>query len=349
MANTSGARTSSSVLAFSGKALVERLLFLSDLSVVQKWQEKLASGQYLEALIASRLLSKKFRKSPLDAAIAARVTQVADHVRRTGRPLRLLIPFGGYKSPCSWEHPGVGWAEVFAVAGICELVAPICAFHTPGVILEFSSDEAIIPRLTGAGQAVLRHYRDGFDQVVRLVGRYQRDNLTIQQTFIRDAYDADELVRSVEELGRRLESKWFPALPSDEQDRLLRIAAHNQFQPAAGHRDMGGAGLRRSVCEHQAYLEIDNRRRKESFFESCTIPIALRRGIPDWLHLGSNRRSATQFWIGCGVVDLAASSPAAHILPPGRAAAIRPQVEYVPINSTGIDGLDRLPVVLGIS
>lgn len=332
----------------AGDALAERLIRPSEVGTVGRWHEQLARGKRLEDLIARRLLAKKFRKSPLDPGVADWVQRVVAHSRRAARPVRLLIPFGGYKSPSSWEYPGIGWAEVFAVADICDLVAPICAFHSPGVVVEFSSDEAIIPRLTGAGQAVLRRYRDGFELVLRLVGRYQPGNLTLRQSFIRDTYDADELLRCIQDLGLRLESEWFPALPSDERDRLLRAAARNQFQCRAGHRDAGSAVLRRSVCEHQAYLEIDNRRRASSFFEPCTIPVALRRGISGWLHLGSNHRSATQFWVGCGLVDLAASPPAAHILPPGRAAAIRPRVAYLSVESIDIEELDRIPVVLGI-
>jgi hypothetical protein len=311
-----------------GSAILERVLTPADAGLRQRWRDELAAGRRLEELIARRLLSKRYRKSPLTADVADWVGKAAAGAVRTRRPLRLLIPFGGYKSPRSPEHPGVGWAEVFAAAGMSELAAPICAFHPPGVVIEFSSDEPIASRLTGVPGGELERYRDDFERVLRLVGRYQPDNLTLRQSTIRDTYDVDELIGDVRERGRRLESEWFHGLCPGERDRLLRRAA----------------GSRRAVCEHQAFLEIDAERRAEVFFERCTVPIALRRGIPGWLHLGSNRRSATQFWMGYGVVDVGVTPPVPYILPPTRATSLRARVRHMPIEPVGIEGLERLPI-----
>jgi hypothetical protein len=76
--------------------------------------------------------------------------------------------------------------------------------------------------------------------------------------------------------------------------------------------------------------------------------VALRRGLAGWLHLGSNHRSATQFWIGFGVVDGSARRPAAHILPPSRAAAVLPGVRHVPTAGTDVRGLTLMPVTSGL-
>jgi len=72
-----------------------------------------------------------------------------------------------------------------------------------------------------------------------------------------------------------------------------------------------------------------------------------RRGLAGWLHLGSNHRSATQFWIGFGVVDTLPRSPAAHILPAAAAAVLPGVSSTTPV--TDVRGLTKMPVTAGIS
>lgn len=315
----------------------------------EHWKSEIRSGKKLADLIARRLLAKKFRKSPLDAQLISRVTQTVSHCLNTDAPLRIFVPFGGYKSPASPEFPWAGWAELFAVAGLSAIVAPICEFHRAGAVVEFSSDELIVPRLTGAPRPVLDRYQADFDRVLSLARPYLPPNLRLRQSFLRDAYDAAELTRMISGLGRLLADEWFPSLSRNHQERLLRSAANNRFRTAGTHAPAPLSDLRRTVCEHQAFLQVDDQCRSAVFADSCTIPVALRRGLAGWLHLGSNHRSATQFWIGFGVVDTLPRPPAAHILPPGRAAAVLPGVRYVPTPVTDVHGLTHLPVTAGIS
>jgi hypothetical protein len=313
----------------------------------ERWKSGIRSGTTLADLVARRLLAKKFRKSPLDAPLISRVTRTVSHCLDTDAPLRIFVPFGGYKSPASPEFPWAGWAELFAVAGLAAVVAPICEFHPAGAIVEFSSDELIVPRLTGAPRPVLDRYRADFDRVLSCARPYLPPNLSLRQSFLRDAYDEAELTRMISGLGRHLAEEWFPGLSRHHQERLLRSAANNRFRTAGTHAPAQLSELRRTVCEHQAFLEVDDQCRSAVFADRCTIPVALRRGLAGWLHLGSNHRSATQFWIGFGVVDTL-RSPAAHILPPGRAAAVLPGVRYVPTPGTDVHGLTHLPVTAGI-
>ncbi|MEV7908030.1 hypothetical protein, partial [Streptomyces anulatus] len=316
------------------EVLLTALLTPDVKGIVERWR-----GREPEELITHRLLAKRFRKSPLDPAVAIRVSRVVWQSLRRRRPLRLMIPMGGYKSPSSPEHPSAGWAELFAVAGFCELAAPICAVHPPGVVVDFSSDEALVPLFTGAPPKVLDDYRSAFDEILKFAGGYQPGNLVLRQSFVRDDYDVAALIRRLKVLGAELESEWFPALPAAEQERLLRAAANNGFQARSPEE------LRRSVCEHQAYLTIDERERGHLLYRADTVPVALRRGLPGWLHLGANSRSVTQFWIGSGVVDLTGGRPAAHILPPRRAAAALPRSTRLPYPRPPVPGLARLPVL----
>jgi hypothetical protein len=314
----------------------------------ERWKAEIRSGSQLRDVITRRLLAKKFRKSPLASQLIYRVTQTVSHCLSTDTPLRIFVPFGGYKSPASPEFPWAGWAELFAVAGLSAIVAPICEFHAAGAVVEFSSDEMIVPRLTGAQRPILDMYKADFDRVLSLARSYLPPNLCLRQSFLSDAYDATELTRMISSLGRRLEEEWFPGLSRCHQERLLRSAASNSFRgPSADSPDSGNE-LRRAVCEHQAFLQVDDRCRSSIFSDKCTIPVALRRGLTGWLHLGSNHRSATQFWIGFGVVDSSSRHSAAHILPPGRAAAVMPGVRYVPTPITDVRGLTHMPVTAGL-
>lgn len=299
-----------------------------------RWEHRLRSGARLEALITERLLAKKFRKSPPSPTARERVCSAVACSLADKRPLRLLVPFGGYKSPSSPEFPRAGWAELFAVAGLANILVPICQVHSPGAILEFSSDAMIVPLLTGASQSVLYSYQNEFESILALAHRFLPPNLALRQTFLSDAHEAAKLNEDVVKLGEILERDWFPRLSRQEQDRLLRSAENNQFSFVASNSRSGKKWLARTVCLHEAFLRIDNERRAQIFTEQHTIPVALRQGLPDWLHLGSNHRSATQFWIGFGVADCSAQVPKAHIFPPSRASVLIPRVSYLP---TGLD------------
>lgn len=327
--------------------MLDELLSPRVQTTCERWESEIGAGRQLAELMARRLLAKKFRKSPLDAHLVNRVTGTIAHCLKTETPVRLFVPFGGYKSPASPEFPWVGWAELFAVAGLAAILAPICEFHPAGAVLEFSSDELIVPRLTGAPRPVLDRYRADFDRVLALAREYLPPNLRLRQGSLREAYDGAELTRLMSDLGRRLADDWFPALPRHQQERLLRSAANNRFRTPGSSADTPVGELRRTVCEHQAFLQVDDEHRSAVFADPATIPVALRRGLAGWLHLGSNHRSATQFWIGFGVVDRLPRPPAAHILPPGRAAAVLPRVEHLPAPATGVRGLAELLVTRG--
>jgi hypothetical protein len=305
----------------------------------ERWHRELSAGESLEGLVVRRLLSKRFRKSPLDAAAVERVRRAVATSLREQRPLRLLVPFGGYKSPRSPERPRAGWAELFSVLGMCELVAPIAALHHPGVAVDYSSDEWVVPRLTGLREPALAEYRRGFDRVLAFVGERRPANVALRQTFSRDAYDVEHVAEEVEALGRTLEASWLPSLPADERRRLLARAARNRVEDPP-EPDV----VRRAACEHEAYLVLDERRRADDFHEPCTIPVATRRGIPGWLHLGSNRRSDTQFWIGWGLVDTTGRRPVDRILSPLQAALLRADLVDVPTDAVDLPGFERLPV-----
>ncbi len=304
-----------------------------------------AAGSDGRAEFMSRsLLAKRFRKSRPEPGVADRIRLVTARVTRRRRPLRLLVPFGGYKSPASVEAPYAGWAELFAAVGLCELAARLCAVHEPGVVVEFSSDAAVVPLLTGAEPAALGAYAADFDTVLRTVSASVPENLVLRQTGLHEHYDVIDLHRRIREDGARLRDRWYPRLPVDDRARLLRGAAHNDHRPRHGTATTPEV-LTRSVCDHQAFLEIDGRERSPVLHRWDTVPIALRKGIPGWLHLGSNRRSATQFWMGTGVLDQAGARPAAHIIPPGRAREAAPLLPRHTLVDPPVAGLRHLPVV----
>ena len=232
--------------------------------------------------------------------MAARVAEVSAHVVRQKTPLRLFIPFGGYKSPASSEFPNASWAEVFTVAGMCELVSPICAVHPPGVIVEFSSDEAVVPIFMGAKRKFLDQYHQKFECILNELAKFQRGKLILKQSLLYDHYNIDRLSCRINRRSEVLKHRWFPMLAPEEKRRLLGAAERNYFSSLPKDSRIRQEILTRSLCQHQAYLEIDNVERAPILFAPDTVPIALRRGLESGLHLGSNRRSAVQFWVGAG-------------------------------------------------
>lgn len=88
------------------------------------WHQRLRAGSTAEQPVTQRPLSKNFRGLSLNRLVAQRVLGVVSHAIREDGPLRLFTPFDGYKSPTSSEYQEASLAEVFAIAGMCELVSP---------------------------------------------------------------------------------------------------------------------------------------------------------------------------------------------------------------------------------
>lgn len=224
------------------------------------------------------------------------------------------------------------------------LAADVAALWPAGVVVEYCSDAAVIvPRLTGLAEAVLESYARRFDRVLGTVRAFAAPNVALLQTSGASFHDVGALLEEVTTLARALDRWWFPALPPAERQRLLRRAEHNRALPAEDANV-----LRRAVCEHEAYLRLDERLRTRRLDDDCTIPIAQRRGISGWLHLGSNRCSDIQFWIGFGVLDLRGRRPVDRIVGPSGsviAGAARITVD-VEDHAARHAVLGRLPVLV---
>jgi hypothetical protein len=322
-------------------AYVTRLL--NGLGEVAESRRSLAADQRSRAIVA-RLLSKRLRKSPLNDVVRHRVEGAVTAAMREDRPIRLLIPFGGYKAPRSPEYPHPGWAELFSVTAMVALAMDVATLWPAGVVVEYRSDAAVIvPRLTGLAETTLESYARRFDRVLGTVRGFAASNVALLQTSSASFHDVDALLGEVTTLARALDQWWFPALPPAERQRLLRRAAHNRAFPTEDANV-----LRLAVCEHEAYLRLDERLRTRRVDDDCTIPIAQRRGISGWLHLGSNRCSDTQFWIGFGVLDLRGRRPVDRIVGPSGsviAGAARITVD-VEDHAARHAGLGRLPVLV---
>lgn len=324
---------------------LRKLVQFDDSQIASRWKKLINRGTSLQALISERLTSKKYRGSSLDNNVEERVKFVVENVVTHQSPLRLIVPIGGYKSPSSQEQHRCGWSEMFAIANICELVAPICAFHEPGVEVEFSSDQAVVPTLTKATPELLERYAAQFEQLISHFQIKQRPNLRLRQSQLNEYYDTAQLIQDMTRIGRELEASWYTKLSHMQRLRQQQSATNNFFSKTPGGAAQPFEEIQRSICQHEAYLRIDKESRKHILFADNTIPVALRKGLKGWLHLGSNRRSAVQFWVGSGLLHLTRNGPKAHILPPRQARNVWNDVDYMRTDAVCLQGFESIPVI----
>jgi hypothetical protein len=267
------------------------------------------------------IVRKRYRKSPCSPAMLERIDRVVRRAIADAAPVHLLVPVGGYKSPASPESPYLGWAEIFALWGMVSWLALVARRFPPGLHVEFSSDGPIAPLLTGAPGGHVDAYARDFGQLLRDYRGHPVGGIAVTWSDLRQDYDVPALHSGVlaESVGvrarwaRDARAGWGPA---------VRAAARNSFDP---QRDPWHA-----ASLHEAFIAIDLRERHHRFHGRHTIPVSLRRGLSDWLHIGAVHSSATQFWIGWGALDATRTECSPRIFPPSAYQSSTRWLSHIP-------------------
>ena len=169
--------------------------------------------------VMNKLLRKKFRRRISENTKKAIAEKVLSCVQN-GRPIHLTIPFGGYKHFWNPSHPEPDWAEVFHFLWMTEYVSPILAVHKPGVILEYVSEDLILPLMNNYPEAALEAYSAAFRKLIKWYSKYIPDNLQIDFWRVSDKYDKRAIIDKVATLlPERLAA--FAKLPASTQEQEI--------------------------------------------------------------------------------------------------------------------------------
>lgn len=124
--------------------------------------KKLIEAEGLESFITGKLSRKKFRKSKIADNTKENIKKKVECSIKENKPLYLIICFGGYKHFWVPSHPEIDWAELFNLNFLGEYISPIIANYKPGVILDYESEDVILPLIDNYAEDYLDKYADSF-------------------------------------------------------------------------------------------------------------------------------------------------------------------------------------------
>ena len=256
---------------------------------------------------------KKFRRKKLGEesknAIREKIRLSVD----SNRPIHLVIPFGGYKHYWNPSHPEPDWAELFNFRYITEYVMPILALYEPGVVMEYMSEDMILPRMNNYPPEAIEKYIEVFKQLIEWYQNQVPSNLQIKFFRVSDRCKKEEIIRDVEELlpERRVE---FNKLSDDEKEiELKRSYRSILWGGMKDLTDLSDQERQEKIIESRlielAYYDTEAKPEYIGNYlsEDNHICICFSFGLSpdnafDDLTLGSTFGSIVDYWIGRGVL-----------------------------------------------
>lgn len=262
--------------------------------------------------IVKRLLLKDFRKSKVHEDTRNAIRQKVLMSMEKNIPIYLIVCFGGYKHFWNSSYPEVDWAEFFNLKFMEEIVAPILAIHEHGVILDYESEDVIIPWMDNYKENDNDEYADSFRKLIGVCSRIYPKNFKINYVRSQEQYDTKLLLKGIEERLPQKIKEWENLSEEEKQKRLKRSPKSVKW---LGREDLTRLSeeekikrIQMSKMLNELYYEVDFLFRKEYFEGENHIPLVLSWGLSDenvghWVVIGSTRASQVDFWIGRGILE----------------------------------------------
>ena len=261
------------------------------------------------------LLSHKFRKYAVNPEYLEHIRHAIDLSMKSQEPIKLTIVFGGYKLWRLKESPYVDWAELFALMYYARWLLPITAIYTPGVWLDFYSDDVILESMDNIPKQNTEAYKASFRALLTFIMPFLPKNLRFTLNCVSDQYALyEDFLTELEENKKKVVSE-LGGLPklSDEQLRLVELNVH--LKPGQA----GDPEWREKVfLIHEAYARISKRR---PYYRTPEKIFVITRPIKDSIAVGTTKTSVVKFWIGAGALERNGDSYTQHIYSPTQLTA----------------------------
>lgn len=205
--------------------LKNRLTNIGSYQLTPEEQKKAAHDR--AGFIMDKITRKKFRRRLGDDTrknIERKVRLSVDD----DRPIHFTIPFGGYKHFWNESHPEPDWAELFHLRWMTDYVLPILAVHKPGVVLEYISEDLILPRMNNYPDAAIEAYSAAFHKLQDWYRQYLPKNLELRYWRVSDRCDKQALVKKVESLIPERKAA-FTKLTPEAQEREIHRSLRSVF------------------------------------------------------------------------------------------------------------------------
>ncbi len=264
--------------------------------------------------ILQKLFRKKFRKQKLHSDTIKEFKDKITTKVNQNQPIYFTIPFGGYKHYWNPSHPEPDWAELFSLKFLTDWVSPILAVYEPGVVIEFVSEDMILPRMNNYPDQALEKYSEAFSTLLSVYRKSLPANLNIKYFRVGDKCNKEEIIEQVEKLLPERWQKW-QTYTEDQKELELKRSRRSVFWN--GKDDLtvlSEADKDKKMIESRlielAYYDVEARAEflGDYFTEDNRLGICFSFGLsPDnvsrWITLGSTYASAVDFWIGRGILE----------------------------------------------
>lgn len=285
----------------------------------------------LDQAILSKVLSKKYRKNMADQPAVNTAKKAIKLAIEAGKPIRLMLFFGGNKLWRLEEAPNIDWGELFSLLYYISWAKSIARVYEPGVIFEYFSMDICIERMNNIPHEQTDQYNDGFIKMLEWAKPYIPARVIIKYTRYGDLYKSrDDFYRelniSKQEWLKNNDGK-LPELNdakrratelnvklSTDQDRDLQWREKVELE----HRGLFGTKT------GGAYMN------DPSLIPNC----------PTWysgfIATGSTKRSLAKFWVGVGALEPSNDGYNQIILTPKQLETV--DFEWVDTNIKGLVG-----------
>ncbi len=256
---------------------------------------------------------KKFRRKQLGQESKTNLRNKIKSSVEANNPIHFVIPFGGYKHFWNQSHPEPDWAELFNFKYITEYVLPILAIYKPGVIVEYVSEDLILPRMNNYPEESIETYIEGFISILNWYQSFVPNNLKFNFFRVSDRCDKQAIINDVEAMiPERLAQ--FSKLSSEQKDAEIKRSVRNMYWN--GKIDLTtlkeSEKLDRTIESRIIELAFYETEGRPEYFgnyygDDGHICICFSFGLSpdnafDDLTLGSAHGSLVEFWIGKGVL-----------------------------------------------
>lgn len=264
--------------------------------------------------IFRKLYRKKYRRKQMGEeskkALLVKVNNTVDN----NQPIKLVIPFGGYKHFWNPSHPEPDWAELFHFRYITDLVAPILALYEPGVSVEYVSEDLIVPRMDNYPDEAIEAYMSKFKEILAWYQRQVPNNLIFKVTRVKDICNAEKLIAEVLEQIPDKRKKFEEISKQEKEIELKRSKRSIFWNGKLDLTDLSDTEKQEKIIESRLIeLTFYDTEGKEEYIgnyygDDNKICIVFSFGLSpdnafDDLTLGTAHGSIAEYWIGRGVLE----------------------------------------------
>lgn len=263
--------------------------------------------------IVQKLIRKRFRKQKIHPNTLEKIISKVNLSINENKPIRFVIPFGGYKHFWNTSHPQPDWAELFTLKFLTDWLSPVVTAHEPGVIIEFVSEDVILTKMNNYPQKALDEYTENFVLLLQTYKKYIPNNLDFQYFRIGEKRDKSKIIKAVEDLLPKGRDRWSKLSQEEKEMELKRSRRSIMWEGQDDLTKLTDKQKEKRIVESRivelAYYEAEI---KPEFLgnyyeEDNHIPLCFSGGLSQdnadhWITLGSTYASIVDYWIGRGIL-----------------------------------------------